>query len=241
MKIFQVVFTIYSLSIFTALMLMFGFIIVLPMLISDRAGKISFFFIRLWARIWCFLSGFKLEIHGREHIDRNQPYIYIFNHRSFFDAPIIPIAIPQQVRALGKKELSQIPFFGWVVGRFAVWVDRDNPESRKESIPKLIEILQKGISIVVAPEGTRNDSGDLLLPFQRGAFRLSIETGIPVLPLAVIGADKIHKRGSLLLRPGKVRIYFSKPILPPLHHESAIEEYSLKCRSRIEDMILSYE
>lgn len=239
MKIFQAVFTIYSLLIFTVLLLLLGIFIVIPILISDRAGKISFFFIRVWARTWSFLSGFRFEIHGREYIDLKQPYIYIFNHRSFFDAPIIPVAIPQQVRALGKKELSRIPFFGWVVGRLAVWVDRDNPESRKESIPKLIEILQKGISIVVAPEGTRNDSDYILLPFQKGAFRLSIETGIPILPIAIIGADKIHKRGSLLLSPGKVKIYFSKPIPAPLPSESTVDEFSLKCRSKLEEMILN--
>ncbi|WP_296703553.1 1-acyl-sn-glycerol-3-phosphate acyltransferase [Algoriphagus sp.] len=238
MKIIQAIFTIYSLLIFIVLMLVFGLFIVLPVLFSDRAGVVSFFFIRLWAGIWCFLSGFRFEIHGREHIDQNQPYIYIFNHRSFFDAPIIPIAIPQQVRALGKKELSTIPFFGWVVGKFAIWVNRDNPESRKESIPKLIKILEKGISIVVAPEGTRNDTDDLLLPFRKGAFRLSVETGIPILPFAIIGADTIHKRGSFLLSPGKVQIYFSQPILPSL--ESTVEEFAEKCRNRLKTIILSH-
>lgn len=236
MKIFQAVFTIYSLLIFIALMLLFGLFIVIPLLISDRAGVISFFLIRLWARIWCSLSGFRFEIHGREHINPKQPYIYIFNHRSFFDAPIIPMAIPQQVRALGKKELSKIPVFGWVVGKLAIWVDRDNPESRKESIPKLIKILEKGISIVVAPEGTRNDSKNLLLPFRKGAFRLSVETGIPILPFAIIGADTIHKRGSLLLSPGKVRIYFSKPIYPD--PEPDMEELEEKCRNKLEAMLL---
>ncbi|MEN2282371.1 lysophospholipid acyltransferase family protein [Algoriphagus sp. SE2] len=235
MKIFQALFTIYSLLIFTALLLLLGIFIVVPLLFSDQAGKISFFFIRLWARTWSLLSGFRFEIHGRDHIDVKQPYIYIFNHRSFFDAPIIPIAIPQQVRALGKKELSKIPFFGWVVGKLAIWVDRDNPESRKESIPKLIEILNKGISIVVAPEGTRNDTEGLLLPFRKGAFRLSMETEIPIMPFAIIGADTIHKRGSLFLSPGKVKIYFSKPIHPDDHH--SIDDLAEKCRNRLEIML----
>ncbi|WP_373400646.1 lysophospholipid acyltransferase family protein [Algoriphagus halophilus] len=147
--------------------------------------------------------------------------------------------MPQQVRALGKKELSKIPVFGWVVAKFAIWVERDNPESRKESIPKLIKFLQKGISIVVAPEGTRNDSENVLLPFRKGAFRLSIETGIPILPFAIIDADKIHKRGSLLLSPGKVKVYFSKPIYPSDQH--SIDELSEKCRNRLEAIILSHE
>ncbi|MBN3584238.1 1-acyl-sn-glycerol-3-phosphate acyltransferase [Algoriphagus aestuarii] len=239
MKILQAFYTVYSLLIFVFLMLLFGLFIVIPLLFSPKAGEVSFFFIRVWARIWAFLSGFKIEIHGREKIDLNQPYIYIFNHRSFFDAPVIPVAIPQQVRALGKKELSKIPLFGWVVGKAAVWVDRYDPESRKESIQKLVDILKQGISIVVAPEGTRNDTDKMLLPFQKGAFRLSVETGIPILPMAIIGADQIHQKGSLLLSPGKVRVYFSRPIYPD--PETGLEELEEKCRNQLEAMILTQD
>ncbi len=222
-------------------MLLFGLFIVIPLILSSKGGKISFIFIRLWAGIWSFLSGIRYEIHGKENIELSKPYIYIFNHRSFLDAPIIPLSIPQEVRAIGKKELSKIPIFGAVVGKLAIWVDRSNPESRRESLEKLMKILNSGISVVVAPEGTRNDTGETLLPFQKGAFRLSIETRIPILPMAVIGADKIMKRGSFLLCPGKVRIYFSSPMKPPLASETAISEFAEKGRSRLEAMILTHE
>lgn len=235
MKILQVIFTIYSLAIFVVLMLVFGLFILVPVLINDQAGNISFFFIRLWARSWALLSGFKFEIHGREHINLQQPYIYIFNHRSFFDAPIIPVAIPQQIRALGKVELTKIPIFGLVIRRLAVWVDRKDSASRKESLEKLTSILHNGISIVVSPEGTRNNSEETLLPFHSGAFRLSMETGIPILPIAVIGADKIHQRDTLILSPGKVKIYFSDAIIPS--PEQSVQDFSNQCRSKLESMI----
>lgn len=222
-------------------MLLFGIFIVFPLILSSKGAKVSFVFIRLWAGTWAFLSGIRYEIHGKEFIDPKQPYIYIFNHRSFIDAPLIPLAISQEIRAIGKKELSQIPLFGTVVGRFAVWVDRANPESRKESLVKLLAILKTGQSIVVAPEGTRNDTKERLLPFQKGAFRLSIETQIPIMPIAFIGAENIMKRGSLLLSPGKVRIYFSAPISPPQQSEHAIEEFSEKCKNRLDAMILAHE
>lgn len=241
MKIFKVLYTLYAVILFIALMLIFGLFIVIPLVMSSKGGKISFIFIRLWAGIWSFLSGIRYEIHGKEFIELTKPYIYIFNHRSFLDAPIIPMSIPQEVRAIGKKELSKIPVFGAVIGKLAIWVDRSNPESRKESLEKLIKILNSGISVVVAPEGTRNDTGETLLPFQKGAFRLSIETRIPLLPMAVIGADKIMKRGSLLLSPGKVRIYFSSPMKPPAASETAINEFAEKGRSRLEAMILTHE
>jgi 1-acyl-sn-glycerol-3-phosphate acyltransferase len=210
-------------------------------LISQKGGRISFIFIRLWASIWSFLSGIRYEVYGREFIDIKQPYIYIFNHRSFIDAPIIPLAIQQEVRAIGKKELSKIPIFGFITSRVAVWVDRSDAESRKASVGRLLDILKKGISIVVAPEGTRNKTDQTLLPFQKGAFRIAVETGIPIMPMAVIGADKIMKRGSILLKPGKVKIYFSPPIDPqPFQYEEGYFDLMDKCFNRLEGMILTY-
>lgn len=241
MKVFQFIYTVYSVSIFVILMLVFSLFIVIPVLISSKGDQISFFFIRLWAGIWSFLSGIRYEVQGLDYIDKSRPYIYVFNHRSFLDAPVIPMAIPQPLKALGKKELSRIPVFGWIVGKFAIWVDRTSTESRRTSVEKLIKILEKGKSVVVAPEGTRNDTGQTLLPFQKGAFRLSIDTGIPILPIAIIGADKIMKRGSLLLRPGKVRIYFSQEMNPPSQSESAASEFCEKVRNRVEAMILTNE
>lgn len=232
-KVIQAIFTIYSIILFFALLLILGLFIVIPVSISPAGGKLSFFFIRIWARLWSFGSGIRFEFHDRDLIDRSQSYIFIFNHRSFLDAAIIPLAIPQQVRALGKKELSNIPFFGWVVGKVAIWVDRTDSESRRKSIDQLVTFLQQGISAVVAPEGTRNASEEPLLPFKSGAFRLSVETGIPILPIAVIGANKIMKKGSLLIRPGKVNIYFSKPIFPIDFSETSVYELSEKCRSRL--------
>ena len=237
-KVIQVIFTIYSIILFFTLLLILGLFIVIPLSISPAGGKISFLFIRIWAKVWSFLSGIRYEFHDRDLIDRNQSYIYIFNHRSFLDAAIIPLAIPQQVRALGKKELSKIPFFGLVVGKVAIWVDRTDSESRRKSIDQLVVYLNQGISAVVAPEGTRNVSDAPLLPFKSGAFCLSVETGIPILPIAVIGADKVMKKGSLLIRPGKVKIFFSKPIYPPTQSETAVSDLLEKCQSRLEAMIM---
>jgi 1-acyl-sn-glycerol-3-phosphate acyltransferase len=240
-KFFQWIYSLYSILLFAVLMLVFSLFILIPLLVSERGDKVSFFFIRLWAGIWSLLSGIRYEVHGRENIDQDKPYIYIFNHRSFIDAPVIPMTIPQEVRAIGKKELSKIPVFGTVIGMLAVWVDRSDSESRRVSVEKLIQYLNQGISIVVAPEGTRNDSLETLLPFQKGAFRLSVDTRLPILPMAILGADKVMARGSLLLRPGKVRVYFSSPISPPTPSETAVNDLLEKSRNRLEAMIVAHE
>lgn len=242
MKLFRIIYSVYAIAVFNILMVLLGLFILIPSFFPPKGMRISFYFIRLWAKCWSFCAGIRFQVEGLEHIDRTQAYIYTFNHRSFLDAPVIPMSIPQEVRALGKKELKKIPLFGWVISQYAVWVDRKNPESREKSIRKLIDFLNKGHSIVVAPEGTRNDSDQALLPFFSGAFRLSIETQTPLLPMAIIGSDKVMPKGSLLMWPGTVRIYFSAPIFPPSGlHAGNIEALKEKCFNRLEAMILTHE
>lgn len=242
MKVIQWIYTIYAAILFAVFMLIFGWFVVIPYAISAKAGKFAFFFIRVWVKGWSTLVGIKYKVHGKEHIDPNQPYIYIFNHRSFMDALVIPMAIPQELRAIGKKELSKIPIFGFIASRLAVWVDRKDADSRKASVQRLLEILNTGISIAVAPEGTRNDTNQTLLPFQKGAFRIAVDTGVPVLPMAIIGADKIMRRGSILLRPGKIDIYFSSSIEPKNYKQTNdFVSLSEKCYNRLEAMILTHE
>jgi 1-acyl-sn-glycerol-3-phosphate acyltransferase len=242
MKVIQWIYTVYAAILFAVFMLIFGWFVVIPYAITPKAGKLAFFFIRVWVRVWSILVGIKYKVHGKEHIDLNQPYIYIFNHRSFIDALVIPMAIPQELKAIGKKELSKIPIFGFIASRMAVWVDRKDANSRKVSVQRLLEILNMGISIAVAPEGTRNDTDLTLLPFQKGAFRIAVDTGVPILPMAIIGADKIMRRGSILLRPGKIDIYFSSSIDPKSYNDTNdFVSLSEKCFNRLDAMILTHE
>lgn len=242
LKFFQWIYTAYAALLFFVLMLLVGLFILIPLLIHPRGDIISFVFIRFWVGAWSFLTGIRYEVHGREHIELKQSYIYIFNHRSNLDAPLIPMVIPHRVRAIGKKEISKVPIFATVVGKLAIWVDRSNPISRHKGLEKLIALLKKGISVVVAPEGTRNNTDQTLLPFQKGAFRLAIETQTPILMMAVIGADQLMKRGSWLLTPGIIRVYYSKPIQPPTTlSKEEVDEFTEKCRNRLEAMILTHE
>jgi 1-acyl-sn-glycerol-3-phosphate acyltransferase len=239
MKFLKFLYTCYALLLFWFLMLLLAPMIFFPLLVSSKAGDVSFYFLRVWARAWSAAIGMKFQIHGAEHIQKGTPYIYIFNHSSYLDAPAIPLAIPQQIRALGKKELSKIPVFGFMISRIAVWVDRQSPESRKRSLERLRKILNEGISIVVAPEGTRNND-DKLLPFQKGAFRLSVETGVAIMPMAIVGAQQLMGRDSLLMSPGTIHVYFSKPIAPSPTSVDPIEDLKEKSYNRLEAMIYSH-
>ncbi|MHA7130057.1 lysophospholipid acyltransferase family protein [Algoriphagus namhaensis] len=240
-KVFQAIYSVYALLLFVGLMLLFGLFIIIPLLISPNGDKISFVFFRAWAGVWSFLCGIRYEIEGQEFIAKDKSYIFIFNHRSFLDAPIIPLTVPKEVRAIGKKELSKIPVFGLIVSRVAIWVDRSNAESRQKGLEAVAKLIGKGKSIMIAPEGTRNDTQETLLPFKKGAFRLSAETQIPILPMAIIGADQILPKGSKLLRPGKVKVVFSEALTPPNSTaESEIDRFVEKGRNRLEAMIITH-
>ncbi|MDN3205683.1 lysophospholipid acyltransferase family protein [Algoriphagus sediminis] len=242
LKVFQIIYSIYALLLFIILMMVFALFIIVPLLISPKGAKISFFFFRLWAGLWFFLCGVRYEIEGLEYIKKKSSYIFIFNHRSFVDAPIIPVSVPKEVHAIGKKELLKIPIFGLIVDRVAVWVDRTNPESRKASLEKVSKLIKSGVSVMIAPEGTRNGTDETLLPFKKGAFRLSAETQTPILPMAIIGADKILPKGGKLMSPGRIKVIFSQEMNPPKSSdEKSIEEFLELGRNRLEAMILTHE
>lgn len=206
-KFIQYIYTGWCVIAFSVPMIILALPMVIPLLISRKLDFITYFFIRVWVYTFGLLTGIWFKGHDKHFVDRKKSYIFVINHTSFLDAPAIPIAIPSSLVALGKKELSQIPVFGWITGRFAIWVDRSSPESRKRGSQKLKELLSGGTSVLVAPEGTRNNTDEPLLPFRYGPFRLAIESGIPIIPVVIHNAGKLMKRGSLLLRPGVVNTY----------------------------------
>ncbi|PWL29702.1 lysophospholipid acyltransferase family protein [Roseivirga spongicola] len=206
-RIIQYIYTGWCAIAFVVPMLVFALPMVIPIVISRKLDNITYFFIRVWVYIFSLLTGIWFIGHNKKVVDRKKSYIFVINHTSFLDAPAIPIAIPSSLVALGKKELSKIPVFGWITGRFAVWVDRSDTESRKEGSKRLKELLSGGTSVLVAPEGTRNNTDDPLLPFRYGPFRLAIESQIPIIPVIIHDAGKLMKRGSLLLNPGVVHCY----------------------------------
>ena len=114
--------------------------------------------------------------------------------------------IPGEFRPLAKKELLKIPVFGLIARGATVIVDRSSGESRKKSLDKLKKTLAEGISILLFAEGTQNRSKEILQPFKDGAFRLAVDTQMPVLPMVVIGAGPLMPPGTINLKPGLIKI-----------------------------------
>ena len=174
-----------------------------------------------------FISGVRVKITGLENIDKNSTYVFVSNHSSQFDIPVLQWSVPNKLAMIFKKELSKIPIFGWQLkyGPY-IMVDRKSPESGMKSIEESKELMKtKGISILVFPEGTRSETGELL-PFKRGAFHLAAKVGYPIVPVTIINSDKIMPKGTFKLNRGTIRLIFDKPILTD-HIKGKVDEIKL--------------
>lgn len=179
--------------------------------------------------------------HNKKSVDAKKSYIFVINHTSLLDACAIPIAIPASLVGLGKKELSKIPIFGWVTSKWAVWVDRSSPESRREGSRKMKELLKGGTSVLIAPEGTRNNTEETLLPFRHGPFRLAIESNINIIPVVIHKASKLMRRGSLLLKPGVVHSYILPEVSVEGLNEKDIEQLTNDVFKMMKDKIVALD
>jgi 1-acyl-sn-glycerol-3-phosphate acyltransferase len=198
--------------VFTSFMLLFLPGLTLPFLFGRRFSWIGYKFLWIWSLIFSWLTFIRYEFRGRENFRKGQSYIYVSNHTSFLDLPGIRLLIPGEFRPLAKKELLKIPVFGLIARSATIIVDRSDRDSKHKSLDRLKKILTSGISILLFAEGTQNRTKEILQPFKDGAFRLAIDTQMPVLPIAVIGAGKLMPPGTINLRPGLIKIIVAPEI-----------------------------
>jgi len=156
-----------------------------------------------------FMLGVKIQVRGRENIDKNKGYIYMPNHLSFLDGPILVMLIPQNVRVIVKKEVFRIPVLNFAMRKAEfVSVDREGKEAGKQSIEKAIGLIkQKNYSFLVFPEGTRSRTGDLQ-EFRRGGFFLAVDSHTLILPAVIKGSHELMPKHSFFVKKGTVEVAF---------------------------------
>jgi len=170
-----------------------------------------------WSKRLLKRANVQLIVSGQEHIARlDPPFIVISNHQSLYDIPVWLQALPFSVRMAAKKELFSVPIWGRAmqVAGF-VQIDRKDRQRAHEALAAAGEQMRSDqVSLVIAPEGTRTTTGELL-PFRKGAFSLSQTTGIPILPVAINGTMRVHKSGDLVVHRGQtVSVKILEPLWP---------------------------
>lgn len=167
-----------------------------------------------WGWIITFPVGVWLKSEGRKQIDRKGTYIFAPNHSSYLDIPICNVSILNSFRFIGKAELNSLPLFGYMFKRLHIPVNRGSVTASYKSFLHAKEVLKSGTSILLFPEGTIPDKSKVtLLRFKDGAFRMAIESKIPIVPVSIIGADHaLADNGKWILRPTRVKVIFHEPI-----------------------------
>jgi len=170
---------------------------------------------RVWMRFYLFGIGCPLRIFGEEYFEKGKNYIVVCNHSSFMDVPVTTPFMPNANKTIAKKEFAATPLFGWIYSLGSILVDRKSEQSRKQSYIKMKAILKIGLDMVIYPEGTRNRSNEPLKPFHDGAFRLSADTGVPIIPTLIFNTKKILPPDKpFFLLPHIIDMHFLPPQLP---------------------------
>jgi 1-acyl-sn-glycerol-3-phosphate acyltransferase len=165
-----------------------------------------------WAKSIIGFSGVKVNVTGVENIHPENSYIYMCNHQSNFDIPVLLAYLPVQFRWLAKAELFKIPVFGQGMrGAGYISIDRSDQESAFRSISEAAQKIKNGVSVMIFPEGTRSKDGKIK-SFKKGGFVLAVDSGIPIVPVIIKGTYAIMSKGNLRINPGPVDLEIQKPI-----------------------------
>ena len=178
----------------------------------------------LWYGSLVKSAGIKISMKGSENVQKNKSCIYVSNHSIYMDIPVMINAIKTDLALIYKKELEKIPFFGQGMRRSPhVAIVRSHPKKAMRSIDEALEKLQDGVSILVFPEGTRSETGELQ-DFKRGAFMLASRSGRPIIPVSVKGTRDSMPKGTLLIGNSDVNIKVHKTITEYKNEKPADEK-----------------
>jgi putative phosphoserine phosphatase/1-acylglycerol-3-phosphate O-acyltransferase len=165
-----------------------------------------------WMDLIHSIAGVDIRVDGEENLWSHRPAVFIFNHKTNFDALIIGKLLRTDFTGVAKKELERHPIMG-PAGRLmkVAFIDRADGKKAVETMKPIMQLAKEGISIAIAPEGTRAKTRELL-PFKKGAFRIAMAAGIPIVPIVIRNAEDIGARDAFFMRPGTVEV----TVLPPI-------------------------
>lgn len=196
------------------MLLLFPFVMLASFAGKIKGGNIIYKICQGWSDVILLMWGIRHQNIFESPHDTRKQYVFIFNHISYMDIPVIMKAIRKQhFRILGKAEMARIPVFGFFYRNAVVMVDRSSAEKRASSVKVLKSVIQKGISIVIAPEGTFNMTANPLKDFYNGAFKIAVETQTPIKPILFLDTyDRLHYQSIFSLAPGKSRAIYLEEI-----------------------------
>ena len=209
-------------------------ILSIPAALLDRSGRSYLWLARTWSKCFLWLYGIHVRVEGLEKIDPNDHYVFVSNHASYTDIPVVLASIPAQIRIILRHELTRVPIWGWALltSPFLI-VDRSNATKARETLTRAAETIKAGASVLLFPEGTRTHDGNLQ-EFKRGAFKLAFDSQTTILPIALDGTfealprtEKLPRSGlNVVVRVGEPIPFVVDPTVPTRTQEIALMKAS---------------
>ena len=180
---------------------------------NQRAKDISSLRIVQWAfKMILFLAGTKVVIKGEENVPKNEPVLYVGNHRSYFDIVITYSRVPDLTGYIAKKEMLRWPLLvNWMKNLHCLFLDRQDVKQGLKTILTAIDKVKAGISICIFPEGTRNRVNDTFMEFHEGSFKVASKSGCAVVPMAIYNSAAIFEDHIPWIRKTTVIVEYGKP------------------------------
>ena len=192
-----------------------------------------------WTVLFC--CGIRIKVRGRENFDPARQYVVMMNHVNFFDPFVFYAGFPGRARGIEEQKHFHWPVYGPVIRRIGqIPIDRQNSRKARESLNRAAALMRerRDMSFLVLPEGTRTLDGRLR-SFKRGGFILAIESGLDILPIVQTGAFHINRKGSRLVRPGRIDYIIEAPVptsgFPKEHHDELVEQVRARMLAHVED------
>ena len=180
----------------------------------DRRGYFAHRCARAWSRLILITTGVRVTVEGLDRITPGTTYVFVSNHQSIYDTPVVFASLPYQLRIIAKESLAKFPVLGWHLKRGGhLFVDRRHPD-RAGILKRWRALVSEGLSLIIYAEGTRSTDGHVSR-FKAGSFMLAIEAQLPIVPVAIIGTRQVMPKGRLRTEPADVTLVVHAPIQPP--------------------------
>lgn len=213
----------------------FGLLAILVSFFSKKGDGVHYV-AQLWGKSILLVSGVRVTSTGAGPQPGGRSYIYMCNHQSNFDIPVLFSALPVQFRWLAKAELFRIPIFGSSMrGAGYISIDRSNRKSAFQSLTQAAGMIRNGTSVMIFPEGTRSSDGQLL-PFKKGGFVLAVDAGVPIIPIKICGTHEVMPKDRLWVHHRRVTIEVGLPVQTSGYTRKTINELIDQVRDAMSGM-----
>jgi 1-acyl-sn-glycerol-3-phosphate acyltransferase len=201
----------------------------------DRSGNFAHKCARAWSWLILKTTGVRVAVEGLEKLVPGATYVFVSNHQSIYDTPVVFNSLPYQLRIIAKESLAKFPVLGWHLKRGGhLFVDRRDPD-RAGILKRWRAQVSEGLSLFAYAEGTRSLDGHVAR-FKAGSLLLSIQAGVPIVPVAIIGTRAVMPKGRLRTEPANVRLVVHDPIQPPAIVAPSVHD-ARALASRVHDIV----